>query len=259
MKRIVLFFRKRMLLFHFLLSVVSLLLLVFLVSLLLNLFTRHNSSIEVPDFTGVETEKIAQFAEDKGLEYEIIDSVYDSDKRRGIVIDQDPDPYTKVKSGRKIYVTVNAKTTEKVLMPDLTDLSLRQALSTLEASGLKAGRLEYVPDIAENAVLRQKFHGQDIKPGTLIEKGSKVNLVLGGGKGTVKIPVPNLIGKSRNQALRDLRESSLNVGGEIFEGTKDSLRARVTKQRPAPGSDNTMYMGGVIDLWYAAPDHSNKK
>ncbi|MEI6123261.1 MAG: PASTA domain-containing protein [Bacteroidota bacterium] len=215
---------------------------------MLNVYTRHNTSIVVPDFKGISLDKIEDFASDNGLDYMIIDSIYDYSLAKGTVALQDPLPGTKVKKNRKIYLTVVALNPEQVSMPNLNDLTLRQASAMLETYGLKIGNLTYIPDIAHNAVLHQKYKGAEIKEGVLIEKGSEIDLVLGKGEENETSHVPDLIGKKQGQALELLQEASLNMGNEIFLDGNDTTSSKIYKQNPSPNS--TIQFGGVVDVWY---------
>jgi hypothetical protein len=49
----------------------------------------------------------------------------------------------------------------------------------LETAGLAIGEVEYVASEYENLVLDQKVNGTTIAPGTLIAKGSIVDLTIG--------------------------------------------------------------------------------
>ena len=118
----------------------------------------------------------------------------------------------------------------------------------LETYGLKLGSLTYVPDIAHNAVLRQKYKGKEIKTGTLIEKGSKIDLVIGKGDESINTSIPDLYGKKQSQVMDLLRAASLNIGNEIFLDGNDTVHARVYKQKP--DAHNSVQFGGTIDLWY---------
>jgi eukaryotic-like serine/threonine-protein kinase len=229
--------------------------LIWVILRLLSLYTRHGSYITVADFKGVPIEQLDEFASDNDLEYIINDSLYDYSLQKGTVAMQDPAPGTKVKKTRKVYLTVVANKPEQVSMPNLVDLTLRQATAMLETYGLKMGDLTYVPDIAHNAILRQKFKGKEIKTGVLIEKGSRIDLVIGKGEGedNSTATVPDLYGKKQSQALELLQDVSLNVGNEIFLDGNDTVHARVYKQKPEARS--SVQFGGTIDLWY----HSDKK
>jgi len=224
--------------------------LIWVILRLLNIYTRHGSYITVADFKGVPIEQLDDFSSDHDMEYIINDSLYDYTLPKGTVAMQDPAPGTKVKKNRKIYLTVVAIKPEQVSMPNLVDLTLRQAAAMLETYGIKLGGLTYVPDIAHNAVLRQKYKGSDIKPGTQIEKGSKIDLVVGKGEGenNSTVAVPDLYGKKQSQVLEILQAASLNVGNEIFLDGNDTVHARVYKQKP--DVRNSVQYGGNVDIWY---------
>ena len=135
----------------------------------INIYTHHGEALSVPDFSGLAFEQAQRMAEDKNFKVEISDSVHFEDKEKGTVISQVPEANSKVKSGRTIYLVVNGMEPEKLPMPDLTGISVRQATADAELFGLIIGKLSYVPDIS-TTVLQQKFKGKTITPNTLIIK-----------------------------------------------------------------------------------------
>ncbi len=195
------------------------------------------------------------FLEEKKLRYVVMDSIYDTKAEKGVVIDQDPKPNFKVKQNRTVYLIVNAMSPPKVKMPRLVDLSLRQAIAMLETYGLKVGALEYVPDLAKNAVLVQKINDKEIEPGTMIAKGTTVDLVLGDGLSDESVMVPLLIGMTTDEALAVFKESFLNHGALVYDSSvkdkSDSLIAKAWKQSPAITEEGSlMNLGGYVDLWF---------
>ena len=242
------FLRSRVFFRHTMIAVVVTIVIIWLILRMLNIYTRHGQAIAVPNFIGLSLDKIEDFASDNDLEAAIVDSVYDISLVKGTVAMQDPLPGTKVKKNRKIYLTVVALKPEQVAMPNLVDLTLRQATSMMETYGLKIGSLTYVPDIANNAVLKQKYKGIDRKEGFLVEKGTKIDLVLGKGDEKENSKVPDLIGKKQMQVMDLLNEASLNIGNEIFLDGNDTTTSRVFKQKPEPNS--SVQFGGTVDVWY---------
>ena len=249
------FLKSRVFWKHFIIIVLVSLILIWGIMKILDLYTRHGKYYVVPDVKGLTIDEIKAEKYKGNLKFVVIDSIFDNNHPKGSVVDQEPDPGTNVKYGRKIYLTTVAVLPEMVNMPDLQDLTLRQALALLETYGLKQGRLEYVPDIAENAVLEQRYKGKKINPGTLIEKGSRIDLVLGKGLNAEECEeiVPNLIGKFRDEAFLLSGKASMNIGTEVFLDNKDTVNARIVKQLPLPGQK--ICHGQPIDLWY----RSNKK
>lgn len=212
--------------------------------------THHGESISVPDLRGMDLESLESFLENKSLKYQVIDSLFDGSKSGGTVLEQDPAPESKVKEGRTIYLTVNAATPPKVKMPDLIDVSYRQAEAILQTFGLKVGQLTYEPDLAKNAVLNQKYKGNSIKAGVEIFKGSSIDLVLGDGLGSTEVSVPHLIGLTKGEAMFVLKGSALNIGTVHYDaGTKDSTEALIYKQDPESGVSSNINQGDAIDIY----------
>jgi eukaryotic-like serine/threonine-protein kinase len=217
----------------------------------LNSYTYHDETIEVPDFSNVYEDEAERLAESFQLRYMVIDSVYTIDKNKGKVLDQEPKPGEKVKRNRIIYLTLNAKNPPKINMPNLVDLSFRQAASIIEVYGLKVGDLEYVPDIAYNAVLAQKdVKGRDLEPGSKIAKGSKINLVLGLGESDEKITIPLLIGKKLDDAKTELNTLLLNIGSIVYDkNITDSTALVIYRQIPSYNPNSLINIGKSIDVF----------
>ncbi len=248
--RIIQFFRSRTLWVNLAVMVFLTLILVFGGLYYLKVLSRYGETIEVPNFQGLVTGELDQYSAQEYFEFVVIDSVYDDSQERGSIVAQDPPPGSTVKKGRKVYLTVVSMLPEQVRMPDLEDLTLRQARAALHSIGLRVERLEYVSNIARNAVLRQEYMGREIAPGEYVEKGSGIKLVLGGGLRISNVDVPFLIGMRRSQAVKELHMSSLNVGRERHLNPADTAGARVYIQRPRPIRSTTLRMGSAVDLVY---------
>ena len=157
---------------------------IIIISQVLRVYTRHSETIVVPNLVGSLPADLESKGVSKDFELIVIDSVFDLEKPKGSVAFQEPLPNSVVKPHRSIYLTLVASSAEKVKMPDLSDLTLRQASAVLETYGLKTGRIDYVANIAKNAVVRQVFKGGDIKAGDWILKGSHIDLKIGNGDGS---------------------------------------------------------------------------
>lgn len=235
---------------HLGISLLLLILISWAVLASLKIYTHHGESVDVPNYIGRSMAEISRLESSKDLEIVVVDSVYDITKPRGTVISQDPLPKSHVKGNRKIYITLISSTHEQIKMPDLVDLSLRQATAILQTYGLRLGSIRQVPDIANNAVLRQLYQGRPIEKGTMIPKGGSIDLVVGSGTGGDKVQIPFLIGKTRQEALMEIRRTSLNKGTETFEQGADSLNARVYQQNPPFAVGRYVSMGQSVNLIY---------
>jgi len=238
---------------HLLFAFLTILGILYASFMLLGVYTQHNKSIDVPDFKGIYIKDLDNFIQDYTLEYIIVDSVYNSEKEKGTVIEQDPEPGASVKLGRKVYLTVNSMVNVKVAMPNLKDLSLRQAESLLETYGLKLGRLTYVQGLPP--VMEQSFQGKLIAPGTMIEKGALIDLTLGRGDATGALFVPDLIGKTMEEALFLIGETELVLNVAKYDQTvKDTTQARIYQQSPKSGQAGGVYPGAKVHIWLTQSD-----
>ena len=217
----------------------------------LDFYTQNGEFISVPDFRGLTIAEVEALADENELEIQITDSVYMKSVKKGAVVEQSPAPNFKVKEDRTIFLTVNAMNDEKVPMPKLVGITLRQATSTLETYGLRVGRISYAPDIAKNVVLNQRYKGKDIKANEMVIKGDAIDLVLGMGDSDEKTRVPSLLGVSFIDVESLLNKSSLNLGAIICDESivvsTDSLKAKIWKQMPAQNSE--IGLGASVDIW----------
>jgi eukaryotic-like serine/threonine-protein kinase len=78
-------------------AVITLFMLFFIWLKWLNNYTNHNDVVNVPDFDGIHIKSLDSLADAHGLRYEIIDSVFEKSKQKGVVVYQDPLPNTRVK------------------------------------------------------------------------------------------------------------------------------------------------------------------
>ncbi len=219
----------------------------------LKIYTKHGKAYAVPDLRGLTVEEAEMVTRARKLRFKVSDSVFISHEARGTVIDQNPAPNFRVKENRTIFLTINAMNPERVSMPDVTGVSLRQARAIIETRGLEVGTLIYVPDIALNNVLRQQYKGEDIKPGEMVIRGEKIDLILGEGLSTRTTYVPDLLYLTLEEARNRILESSLNLGATLFDNTveteEDSLDAFIWRQRPEYEIDIQIRLGSIIDLW----------
>lgn len=146
---------------------------------MLNSYTQHGESVEVPDFKGKTIAELNGFIEGKDVRYQIIDSIYAPNEKPGVVIRQDPETKTNVKRNRIVYLYVNGLLPPQLAMPKLIDRSERQAILMMESYGLKVGEITQVPGDCNGCVLEQFVKGKPIESGTLVNKGTVVSLSIG--------------------------------------------------------------------------------
>lgn len=146
------------------LLIVAVLALVWALSAWLDVYTRHDERINVPDLTGIEADEATAFLERMGLNATVIDSVY-TDARPGSVIEQLPAAGLPVKNGRMIYLTINAKSQRMVKMADVREWSSRQAQTRLRELGFIVDSVKQVASEFDDLVLSVTTNGSEVIPG----------------------------------------------------------------------------------------------
>lgn len=247
------FVRTKLFFRHFLLSVILTAIIISVILGMLKWYTHHGESYKVPSLLGLTPEQIDQLTTIDYFDVIIIDSVFDSRQPKGTVLIQDPVPNTYVKKGRKVYLTTVAVLPEQIKMPNLIDLTLRQAKATIETYGLRLGQVNYVPDIAANAVLAQFYKGHAVTPGHELLKGSVIDLRVGKETGSGRYQIPDLIGKTREEAIGILTRYYFVVGDETFEDNADPSTARVFSQSPAANESEFLNPGSPVNLTFRDP------
>lgn len=219
----------------------------------LRIYTDHGESVEIPDLKGISMSEVESIIEREELKFVIRDSVFSADALPGTVIDQYPKAGMKVKENRTVYITLCATSQELIPMPQLTDISYRQAVNLIESSGFVAGNIEYKPSEFPNLVLEQKINGKLISVGKMVPKGSVIDLVLGTDSNGETSEVPTLFGRTLAEAQLLLGESFLNLGtvsyDESFTSEEQKTKGMIWKQSPDPAEVFEVAKGTSVDLW----------
>jgi beta-lactam-binding protein with PASTA domain len=220
----------------------------------LPLTTNHGESITVPDLEGLTLQQAENFLKERDLRYIVTDSSYNPKLPPLAIISQDPVKNSKVKVNRRIHLVINATQPPMEQLPNMVDNSLKQAEQLLESYGFKKGEVRYVPDIANNVVLRVFYNGKEItkkqmEQGFLLPKGSKIDFEVGDGLGNASFDLPNLVGKPLAEVQFLLRGMGLDAGNIIYESANGRELGIVIRQKPAYEPGKKVKVGEVIDLW----------
>ncbi|MCC5920323.1 MAG: PASTA domain-containing protein [Cyclobacteriaceae bacterium] len=249
-------FKKALIHLGVMLSIAFLAILIFFL-IYLPSTTKHGETLTVPDLEGIVLEELDQYLQARNLRYEVnIDSGFSSEFPPYAVLNHYPMKNTKVKEGRKIYVTLNAAQPPKVKMPNLIDGSVKNAQMVLSSYGLIRGELIYKPDLIQNSVLDQLYEGKPIEEGSFVPKGAKIDLVVGDGMGKQTLGVPDATGFDLDEAEFLITGSGLNVGAIVFVSASETNQRAGTVVKQEPESGQEVRIGSVVDLWVVEYDDS---
>lgn len=217
--------------------------------------TNHGETITVPNLQGISYHELNQHLTNRNLRFEVNDSTFSSEYPPLTVMKQYPKPGAQVKENRKILIALNATNPPVVKMPRLVDSSVRNAQLVLKSFGLELGEIIYEPDPIANTVLEQQYKGREIEEGAQLPKGSKVDLVVGDGKGQQNLEIPNLLGMDLEDAEFVAKGSGLQIGEITYEKSAEKTPNTILRQIPPAGAQ--VRVGEVVDLWVVEFDENN--
>jgi len=225
----------------------------FLLYQLLGPLTRHGKNRTVPAVVGKSFEEAKKILYAQGFDIEVQDSIYIDTVAKGSVLRQIPDGDDVVKISRTVYLTINRYVPPIVEMPNLIGFSYRNAEMQLKNMGLRIGDTTFKPDFAKHSVLEQWYYGSPISPGTKIQQGSVISLVLGDGVGNIEFAVPDIMGMTYFQAKTLLEGNGISIGAVVAPGISDTANAFIIQQNPQRFDDEGKRLkirpGQTMDVW----------
>ena len=168
---------------HLFASSITVFIIFYFVFISVKIYTKHNRYIEVPSLSGLNIEDANKILKKKKLKFEVLDSSkYFSETPVNFILSQIPDAGEFVKKNRKIYLNVNPSDYQKVSIPNIIQITKRNAESILNALGFEVSSFQYVDNIGKDMVLEVLYNGEKMNIGDAITRGSKLELILGNGK-----------------------------------------------------------------------------
>ena len=207
------------------------------------IFNRNLAEIEVPNVTNMTVVEAQKLLEEKEFKVELEEKYGDPDKfKPGTVMEQSPKAGEKRKQGSLIILTI-CKGAELKAVPDVTGMSLSKAEQQLADAGFKVGKVtrKHVDGDKIGAVLSQSPKGLDKAP-----KGTAIDLVINEGDK----PVPNIIGKSVDEAKGMLEQAGLKLG-EIKK-VQDANAKKNVVLACNPGVGSNLNDGAAVAITVAA-------
>lgn len=177
-----------------------------------------------------DTDTLASYRsklQDRTLTWKVGDDVWDDDAPAGVVAKVSPSSGTTVDTGTEVTVQVS-KGPRPVKVPGVSGMTEKKATKTLENAGLKVSGTteEFDADVDGGDVI-----STDPDTDTEVPSGSEVRLVI-----SSAVTVPDLAGKSMEDAADALRDAGLNpVTGDAVSDT-DEDAGKVAETSPTSGT-----------------------
>ncbi|UUU23483.1 Stk1 family PASTA domain-containing Ser/Thr kinase [Streptomyces sp. DSM 40750] len=150
------------------------------------------------------------------------------DQKTGNVCKQTPAADTEIKEGETVALVISTGA-PKITVPDVKGLDFDAAQSQLEDKGFEVDKKTEESDRTPNVVIDQD------PVGTKIEKGSTVTLTVA--KAPEKATVPDVAGKSCDQAVAQMQANDLVGTCTEVETEDDNLVGKVIATNPEQGTE----------------------
>lgn len=195
----------------------------------------------VPDIEGMTKDEAQKALKDAKLKMDIEEEIASLQYEKDTIISQDPSAGRSLKKGAKVMVKISTGADGNVLVPNVVNYEVDNAISTLEKAGFKVSVIEENDD----SVQKGNIIRQSPSAGSEADMGDTVRIYVSGGVAKSEISVPNVIGKSLAQAKNALESVGLTVGN-VAEVESESAVGTVVGQSPKSGAK--IEKGGAVAL-----------
>lgn len=176
------FIKKHPVITSLLAAVVLFLVMVWFILRWLDSYTMHDKSVEIPrDIIGLSVKQAADVLAGKNLNYAVIDSVYAKNSAPGTIFKVTPPEGMKVKEGRTVYLTVYTTQAPSISIPDVIDMSQRQAMALLRSVGFETIQVELVDGPYKNLVVGLESRGVPVNMGERYQNNIPLTLLVSSG------------------------------------------------------------------------------
>jgi beta-lactam-binding protein with PASTA domain/predicted Ser/Thr protein kinase len=181
----------------------------------------------VPDVVGERSGTAAQILQNRGFEVDVVPIRSDT-VEEDRVAGQRPEPGTEADEGSLVTIHVSSGPGEAPI-PTVAGMPADQAAEELRDAGFEPERRRESSD----TVPRGRVIETNPAEGTSVQRGSTVTLIVS--RGPEQVDVPDLVGRSRDEAERLLGDAELRAA---FTEREDAEAApgTVLEQDPAPGT-----------------------
>lgn len=166
------------------LAAIILIVIVLLTLWALNVYTHHGEAVVVPDVKHLQVSEAATFFEKANLRYKVVDSTFVKNAKPGSIVEITPAAGSKVKANRIIFLVANSFSVETFAIPDVKDLSQRQAEALLKASGFENITIQRVNSPYKDLVVGLEYKGKEVKTGEKIQGSAQLVLLVSSGEGS---------------------------------------------------------------------------
>jgi beta-lactam-binding protein with PASTA domain/tRNA A-37 threonylcarbamoyl transferase component Bud32 len=198
--------------------------------------------VVVPDIVGMDIKEANNELKTVNLGMKVKEKRFSDEFEKDQIIFQDPGKGQKVKEGRQIEV-IQSLGFEKIAVPGVVGKQLSDAEIIIGNEGFEIGDIDknYDDKYKEGYII-----SQEPRAGTRVAKNSKIDLMVSKGPTPDKIPMPDLIGLTLEEARKQIEDSKLVLGEVTKKDSSDYYADQVIEQNTKP--EVMVDEGTTVDL-----------
>ena len=190
--------------------------------------SRNAKKVDVPNFVGLnyaeDIEGNALYTDKFTFETQ---TMYDSEKAPGTVLEQNPNANTKIRKGKVIVLKI-AYTDDSVMIDEVIGLNEEEARAKLEKSGFVVKAIPRYEKNAKEGVVYETYPLQN----NYVEKGSVVTIYVATNKNPDANLVPSVVGCVSADMAKEMIEAAGFKFGDVKEENSDKRKGVVIAQSP---------------------------
>ncbi|MBW2432480.1 MAG: PASTA domain-containing protein [Deltaproteobacteria bacterium] len=210
--------------------------------LTLTLIIKSEDTVIVPHLEGKDVVYALEILTELELNTKVKGSEYTGDIPKNHVVFQDPQPGSEIKKGRDIRIILS-KGPKTFAMPHLLGLSVQQANIILDENDMCKGELARTYD---RVVEKDLVLAQVPAPGTVVSRGSCIDLLVSLGRRPAAFKMPDLAGLTLEDALQSIERYRLVIGELKSTDQPDKPRNTVVEHEPVSGQ--RVVTGSIVRL-----------
>lgn len=204
-------------------------------------FGGDSEDIPVPDLKGKTVEEAQAELEELGLVLQEGEQVYSPDQEEGKITSQMPSEGTVVTKGQTITVNVS-KGKKDGVVPSILDKDYKEAEAYLAEFGFQLGEIKTVNSPKPKGIILSQTPGAGQKAAS----GTRIDIEISDGAGKETTKVPNLTGKTKEQADAAIAAAGLVVDFDNITYEENDLAPANTVIAQYPVADTEVEVGSKV-------------
>jgi beta-lactam-binding protein with PASTA domain len=203
----------------------------FLAAVVLARFILRSETVTVPDLTGKTVAEAQAELTKKDLSLTSAGSEFNDEWDKGKIIRQDPGPGSRIQVTKHVRAILSAGS-ERAEVPSLEGKMQEAVMPLLREAGLARGPLA---QIHTGQYAAGKVINQFPTPGTLVERGTPVALLVSQGQAEERYLMPDLIGHKAARIVQRLQALDFKVSDIRYVYYPGLEAGLIVKQSPPGG------------------------